>query len=434
MRARRRRARAASALAVCALACAGRPELEEARVERAPPAPDRREYLAFRAAHPDVIEPNYLPFMLHRVPDAGPAGDLLLLCRWDEARMPLRVAIETPRIPEALQDEFHPTAPERYADAAARALVVWERALGGLVRFERAEPGARADIEVRLTPARAPTPRPDVVVLGATEALRGACATDGWDPDAERQRVRFEVSALEIFLADEHGLLTAEQVHRIALHELGHALGMLGHSPDEGDLMFAAYRDRSAVATPSAADIASFRSLYALPNGALYGYARAGAPPARLPPLPPPGAPTLRDEPELDSARGLSLRLPHGWLVAPTARGLFAANGPSWDYDASIELAVFPYARVEELLARRGAALLEGAWLRRRERTSLAGRDGIRFVVEPEEVPLVRDVRIVELGDGRILMAVVQCKVEAERAWSPWLEAALTTLAIERPD
>ncbi|MEZ4216407.1 MAG: matrixin family metalloprotease [Myxococcota bacterium] len=436
MRAAARLSAVALALAGGGLACASSFDslLSPPPVARAtdrPPPPDRRDYLAFRAAHPDVLEPNYLPFMVHRLPGDGPEGDLLLFCRWDEARMPLAVYVDAPPLPDALQDELRPVAPERFAGAVAGALAIWERELEGLVRFERVDRAADADLRVRLVAARAPAPRPDVLVLGATDALHAACVPQGWDPDAQRQRVRFAVRELEIYLADEFGLLTPGQVERIALHELGHALGMLGHSPDEGDMMFAAYRERSAVETLSQADVDSFVSLYRLPNGAHYGFATPGGPPPRLPPLPPAGAPALAAAPRVDARRGFALRFPEGWVVADTARGAFAANGPVWDYDASIELAVWPYARVEELLARAGGALVGDAWLRRRAPVTLGGRPGVRLVLELAAEALVRDVRLVELGDGRVLMIVVQCPVAAEREWRPWLEASLATLALD---
>ena len=43
--------------------------------------PTRRDYASFAAAWPDLYDPNYLPFMVHRQPD-GPEGDRLFFCRW----------------------------------------------------------------------------------------------------------------------------------------------------------------------------------------------------------------------------------------------------------------------------------------------------------------------------------------------------------------
>ena len=394
--------------------------------------PDRRDYFAFRAAHPGVLEPNYLPYMVHRFAQPGPEGDLLLLCRWPDERLPLRVWIEPPGIPETLQDEFHPIAPSAYVAGVARALDTWQSELGEPAALVRARDEASADLRVRLVGARAPVPRPDVVVLGSTEELLRACRPLAWDPDAEWLRVEFELSEMSIYVADEHGLLTPGQVERVALHEFGHALGMLGHSPDPRDLMYAAYRERSDVETLSQADVSSFATLYALPNGVPFGRVARGAPPPLPPPFPPSGAPLLGGAPVVDAVRGFSLRVPSGWLVADSARGVFAANGPTWDYDASIELAVWPYASLETFLARYGPALLRGGWFRRREATRVAGWPATRFTLESRDGGVAREFHFVELGDGRLLMIVSQAPILAEDEWAPWFAASLATLEITR--
>ncbi|MCP4895679.1 MAG: hypothetical protein GY906_01790, partial [bacterium] len=72
--------------------------------------PDRRDYFAFREAYPDLLEPNYLPFMVHRLPGDSAAGDALVFCRWPDASMPLAVYVEPPSIPSQLQNEFSPVA------------------------------------------------------------------------------------------------------------------------------------------------------------------------------------------------------------------------------------------------------------------------------------------------------------------------------------
>jgi hypothetical protein len=392
--------------------------------------PDRREYIAFREAHPEILEPNYLPFMLHRFARQGPEGDLLILCRWAADQMPIEVAIEQRPIPEALQHEVHPTDSRLYVAGVESALRIWQSELEGLVTFRRVGPGDEPELRIRLLPERAPMPRPEVVVLGATEALLAACQPEGWDPDANRLEVRFDVPELVLYLADEHGLLTPGQVERVALHEIGHALGMLGHSPMPGDMMYAAYRERYSVEALSEADVNSFVSLYGMPNGSHYGFVAPGRPNPRLPPLPPSGEPVLQAAPQVDAARGFSLRLPEGWIWADAARGLFAANGPVWEYDASLELGVWPYADVDSFLARHARGLFDGTWLRRRSPTVLAGRAGLRVEVEDETGRSVRDVRLIPLGDGRLLVIVAQSPVEAEAAWSAWFEASLATLEL----
>ena len=67
--------------------------------------PDRRDYMAFRAAHPDaLIEPNYLAFMVHRFSTDSPAGDALVFCRWPDERMPRLVFVQAPDTPDELND------------------------------------------------------------------------------------------------------------------------------------------------------------------------------------------------------------------------------------------------------------------------------------------------------------------------------------------
>ena len=200
--------------------------------------PDRRDYASFRQAHPGLLEPNYLPYMLHRLSGDEVRGDDLVYCRWPDEKMPLAVAIEPPTIPGSLQNEFDPRQPSEYVDAVAGALDSWEDALEGLVRFRRIEQGERADLHLRVLGQKAPTPSPEVQVLGATEGLRGSCLARGWERDSDRMRVRFEVSELVLYIADRYGLLTPDQVRRAAMHEVGHALGMSGHSPLSTDLMY----------------------------------------------------------------------------------------------------------------------------------------------------------------------------------------------------
>ena len=396
----------------------------------APYVPSRLDYLAFREAHTELHEPNYLPFMLHRFPREGPEGDLLVLCRWDAAQMPIAVRIDPPVIPSELQHEVHPRSPQAFVAAAAHALRVWERELEGLVTFRRVARGEPSDLTIRLLGERAPVAGPHQLVLGSTEKLLGACELEGWDPDANRLEVRFSLPELVVYLADEFGLLNPGQVERVAIHELGHALGMLGHSPMPEDMMYAAYRERSQVESLSEADINSFVSLYRLANGTHYGHVTPGRAAPRLPPAPPAGEPILAAAPHVDAQRGVALRFPQGWLSAEGRRGVFAANGPVWDFDASIEVAVWPYPDVASFLDRYGPSLFSGSWFRRREPTQLAGREGLRVLVEAADGSAVRDFRLVPIGDESLLVALVQLPAETEAAWQPWVEASLATVRL----
>jgi hypothetical protein len=161
-------------------------------------------------------------------------------------------------------------------------------------------------------------------VLGETPEARH-CRVHGRDPDAERLRVGFEVSEARLYLADEHGLLAPDLFEWVALHEIGHALGMRGHSPVPADLMYAVARDRSfgvdshRVGVPglSVEDVNSFVSLYEIPNGTIFGRVPVGGREQRLAARP--GAPVLSMGPYVDPKQGFEFRPPSGWMRVPTA-------------------------------------------------------------------------------------------------------------------
>jgi hypothetical protein len=404
--------------------------VEDRSLSAEPYRPDRRDYMAFREAYPEVLEPNYLPFMVHRKPGDAAAGDLLLFCRWPAEAMPIPVFVEAAAISEAVQDEFDPVDPARFAEAVERALRTWEEALEGLVSFRSVGDPARARLRLRVIPEAAMSPEPEVRILGATDAVRRACEPRGWDPDSERMQVSFTVPEAIVYAADEFGLLTASQVEAIALHEIGHVLGMLGHSPIPTDRMYRVLGERVAARGLSDADVNSFVSLYRLPNGTYYGHVQPDGPSPRIPPGPPSGGPQLAVAPHVDARNGFELRPPVGWVRAVHQHGVFAANGPIWDHDVSLEIFVWPYPTIEAYLARFGDDLFAGTWRRYSAPVVVAGRPAVEVVVEDPSGRLALDFLFVELGDGRVMVILAACPVEVEKPWRPWFEAALGSLEI----
>ncbi|MCZ6785072.1 MAG: matrixin family metalloprotease [Proteobacteria bacterium] len=392
--------------------------------------PDRRDYATFREAHPGLLEPNYLPFMLHRFREDPVRGDVLVVCRWEAGDMPLPVHIERPGIPDEIQDEFHPVDPQIYVERVAHALQTWEGELEALVRFRLVATPDEARLVLRLRGELAPRPSEDVQVLGTTSALLEACRSRGVDPDAERLRVSFAVPELLIYVADRSGLLTPNQVEQIALHEIGHALGMMGHSPISTDFMYRVIPDRPGISQLSIEDVNSFLNLYQLPNGTRFAHVPPGGSPPPPPPGPPSGSPMLSVGPHVDARIGFEVKTPSGWIRVETDHGLFAANGPVWDRDASFQIVVWPYPTIEQFLTRFSQALFADTWLRHRTPVVVNGRRALQVAVEDPSGQLAEEFTIVELGDGRVMMIHTQSPVETQDQWRPWFQASLATLEI----
>ncbi len=400
--------------------------------------PDRRDYQAFRAIHPDVLEPNYLPFMLHRAPARDGRGDHLFFCRWPAAVMPLPVFVEVPAIAPELQDEFDPKDARIYVDAVLRAMATWEDELEGLVGFRRVEAERDALLTLRLIGEDAPALEPDLQVLGITPISRG-CRVIGEDTDTDALEVAFEVPEVRLYLADQFGLLSADQVEWIALHEIGHALGMRTHSPIPADLMYEVVRDRVRVRGLSIEDVNSFVTLYQLPNGMRFGRVPPGGSDARRPPPEPPvGEPRLAMAPYVDARHGFELLPPAGWMRVETARGMVTVDGATWDYTASFQLVVHSYSTIEAYLERYGGYYrAQGSVLEHAEEV-VSGRRALRVVIEATDGVSIEENTFIEVGDGRLFVVIADSPADQIDAYRPWFRATLDSLRIwdrpHRPD
>ncbi|UCH24484.1 MAG: hypothetical protein JSV66_11050 [Trueperaceae bacterium] len=125
------------------------------------------------------------------------------------------------------------------------AFEAWQSAAGDLVRFRLVDSPDEETLRVTWIPF-------DDGRVGSYQYVY-AVQRDGV--------YRFRTS--EIFLDPRHG---SEDAFRYALLEVGHALGLLGRSPFEGDAMSA---DPSGVV--SERDVATLRALYDLPSGSVVG-------------------------------------------------------------------------------------------------------------------------------------------------------------------
>jgi hypothetical protein len=411
---------------------------------------NRFDYWLLRDRFPEILEPNYLPFMAYRVSpptpagaaalarrvadglglEASPAEDLLVFCHWSPSEFPLRVAIVAPVIDEEGAYEFWSRSPSEYVAAVERALAIWEHDLEGKVRFQRVEDLEAATLVLRIIGKEAPAPEPSLQVLGTTP-LGDACRVLGGDPASGRLEVRYRVEELEIYVADRHGLLLPDQVERVALHEIGHAIGMRGHSPIPADLMYEVVRERLGPDGLGAEDVNSFLSLYQLPSGTIYTSLAPAARRRAHPPALPEGPPRLALAPHVDARRGFEIQLPVGWLRIATPFGVAAVNGVTWDYDASFQVIVRRYDTIESYLDRNAAAHFGAAVITSFDDARIAGHRAKRFTLARSDYGLAEEFVFIESGDGRVLVSIAECPAERRAAYRPWFDATLASLEIQ---
>jgi hypothetical protein len=159
------------------------------------------------------------------------------LHRWDDRSVrPVRVYVG-----EDTVANFQPA----FLTAVRAAFDRWEDA-GVPVRFDLDADSARAEVEVRWKA------RFDIERTGQTDLA--------WDREGRIQRALITIATFD----PDGRPLSVEDVHVVALHEVGHLLG-LDHSSDSTDIMFAKTRVRDL----SARDIRTAMMLYHLAPGSL---------------------------------------------------------------------------------------------------------------------------------------------------------------------
>lgn len=117
-----------------------------------------------------------------------------------------------------------------FLPAVHQGLIQWEEASGSRIQFKEVTSPPETGIIIELD--EGPLSHPYLEVGHANYSVRQTAF------EGKKMRVTVTVNTGErkapISLKDR-----LDQVQRLTLHELGHALGIWGHSPDPGDIMYA---------------------------------------------------------------------------------------------------------------------------------------------------------------------------------------------------
>ena len=188
---------------------------------------------------------DYFRWIAFRVPVNE---DVVL--RWAERRMPLKIHLPEP--PEGLFDD-----PVAILDSVRDGVLDWtDVAAPGIPSFEFVGKAGDADIPV----VWANQPGGDWYIA--------FCA---WD--IQPMARRFGVSHILVTARWGDGRVAdLHDVYGTMLHEMGHALGFWGHSPDPADIMY--YQVTGKTPRLSERDRSTLRKLYSRPIGSRVAGAR----------------------------------------------------------------------------------------------------------------------------------------------------------------
>ena len=383
---------------------------------------NRWDYWRFEERVGALPSPNYLPWAMHR--ELADGAEVLVACRWPDEAFPLRYSVAAPEIPADLAGETVARTPADYVAAVDEAFRAWQRAIGPPVKFVRSDSPGDAALTVQLLTKIEEVPEGQLLGVVRGESHRCRVTRTGATPDLVE--IEFAPNEATLYIVDSMGLLTPRQVRAVALHEIGHLLGVSGqHSPLAGDVMYEVAGDRRIEAL-SEHDKNTLRALYALPPGTIY---------ARLAETREPGSNGVRaDPPKLadetrDARHGFSVHFPARWQVIQTPNGWIAVDGVSWDYDASIQV-ISAHGSVGSylsLLSGKGRARGDDV---RSEWFELDGAPVARLISKGDERAEQTD--LVDWGDGFVLVVMADSRARDFEFYRPWFQRVL--LSVEPVD
>ena len=117
-------------------------------------------------------------------------------------------------------------------------------------------------------------------------------------------------------------------------------------------------------------------------------------------------------------------------MQVPTAQGVVAVDGVTWDYTASFQVVVHRYPTLEAYMDRYGDHYLSRGRVLHQRFLTLGGRRAFEIQIGDLAGEFIERTTFVETGNGRIVAVIADCPAELAAAYQPWFDAALASLEI----
>lgn len=156
--------------------------------------------------------------------------------RWQNVSMPLKIYLQTnPRKAKTFQNS--------YLSAVKRGIEKWAKGTDGLLSFTYVKDPAQADIKITWR---------EILDTKLAGSDAGTAYTAGVTTP-EYSGNELYAMAIVLTTTDPNGKPhKIPDIEKVTTHEMGHALGIMGHSTDQNDIMFANSMSDGSVSTRDA--------------------------------------------------------------------------------------------------------------------------------------------------------------------------------------